>query len=288
MVLPLIEILTPKENTLMSLLGTTQATDMVHINMTDTLDTAASAAVREGEALTGRALTTPARVSNVVQVIAKTYVVTDAQKMIQHWHSEDELSRQRTKGLTDWGNSTEFDLMRSTLVSGVSGTIPKMSGVLEAISRSTTYSAQTSGTVWSASVLKGCMKANWDASNGDVATDLILGSYLKSATDDFANKTQNVITGANVREVILSTDVFETGLGKVAVHTSRYLYQSGDATGRVLGIRPDKLKIAYLQRPYVKELPSSGPYTTESVIGMLTLEVRNRTSNFYQTGLFIG
>jgi lambda repressor-like predicted transcriptional regulator len=63
----------------------------------------------------------------VVEVVAKTYVVTDAQKLIQHWHGEDELSRQRTKGLTDWSNSAEFDLMRSTLVSGVSGTVPKMS-----------------------------------------------------------------------------------------------------------------------------------------------------------------
>jgi len=224
----------------------------------------------------------------VVEVVAKTYVVTDAQKLIQHWHGEDELSRQRTKGLTDWSNSAEFDLMRSTLVSGVSGTIPKMSGVLEAISRSTTYSAQTSGTIWSASILKGCMKSVWDQSNGDVATDLILGSYLSNATDDFTNKSTNVVTGTNVREVILSTDVFETGLGKVAKHTSRYLYQSGDATGRVLLVRPEKLKIAYLQRPYVKELPATGPFTMESVIGMMTLEVRNRTSNLFQTGFNIG
>jgi hypothetical protein len=36
-VLPLIEILTPKDNTLLTLLGTVSATDMVHINMTDTL-----------------------------------------------------------------------------------------------------------------------------------------------------------------------------------------------------------------------------------------------------------
>ena len=46
-VLPLIEILTPVENTLMTLLGSTQATDMVHINMTDTLDSPGSGAVRE-------------------------------------------------------------------------------------------------------------------------------------------------------------------------------------------------------------------------------------------------
>ncbi|MEA1925853.1 MAG: hypothetical protein U9M90_01225, partial [Patescibacteria group bacterium] len=82
-------------------------------------------------------------------------------------------------------------------------------GLIEAISKSTNCTAQTSGTVWSASILKGLMKANWDNSNGDVATDLFMGSYLKDITDDFTNKTNVVADGVNEKRIITAVDVLK-------------------------------------------------------------------------------
>lgn len=287
-VMPLIEILTAQETQIFNMLGKTKAISTVHSSLVDTLATPASLAVGEGDDYTASALTTPTRLTNIVEIIAKNFRVTRTQQTVEKYSGENELSRQTKKALTEWGNAAEFDLIRSTLVSGVSGTVPKMSGIIQAISKSTNTTVQTSGTVFSASILKGLMKANIDNSNGDTATDVYMGSYLKNVADDFTNKAQYVATGHNEREIIAATDMYTTGLGKVAVHYHRYVQQTSDATGRVLAIRPEKLKIAVLESPYVdKDLARSGPYDSYAVVGSHTLEVRNQDSNWFASGFFV-
>lgn len=287
-VMPLIEILTAQETQIFNMLGKTKAISTVHSSLVDTLATPASLAVGEGDDYTASALTTPTRLTNIVEIIAKNFRVTRTQQTVEKYSGENELSRQTKKALKEWGNSSEFDLIRSTLVSGVSGTVPKMSGIIQAISKSTNTTVQTSGTVFSASILKGLMKANIDNSNGDTATDVYMGSYLKNVADDFTNKAQYVATGHNEREIIAATDMYTTGLGKVAVHYHRYVQQTSDATGRVLAIRPEKLKIAVLESPYVdKDLARSGPYDSYAVVGSHTLEVRNQDSNWFASGFFV-
>ena len=158
-------------------------------------------------------------------------------------------------------------------------------GIIRGISKSTNYTLETSGTVFSASILRGLMKANWDNSNGDVATDIFVGSYLSDKIDEFTNKANVVITGENIRTVINALDIFETGLGKVAKHTHRYVQQSDDANTRILGVRPEKLRIAYLQRPFIDTgLSRSGDYEARAVVGKLTLEILNKDSNFFADG----
>ena len=212
-------------------------------------------------------------------------MVTRTAQQIQFYHGENELARQTTKALIDWGNAAEFDLVRSTLTSGASGTAPTMDGIIRGISKSTNYTLQTSGTAFSASILRGLMKVNWDNSNGDVATDIFVGSFLSDAIDSFTNKSNVVVTGLNATAIINAVDVFETGLGKVNKHTHRYVQQSGDANARILGVRPEKLRIAYLQKPFIDtDLARSGDYDMRAVIGKLTLEIINQDSNFFADG----
>jgi len=287
-VLSLVEILTAKENWFLSNLGKTAALETTHQTQTDTLRAAASAAVAEGGDYTMLQRTTPTLMPNVVQIVAIPFAVTKTQQQIQHYHGQNELSRQTTKALMDWGNAAEFDLVRSTYVSGNSGTAPKMNGIMRGISKSTTYTLQTSGVAFTASILRGLMKNNWDNSNGDVATDIFVGSYLSNAIDEFTNKSYTVIDGSNEKSIVHAVDVFETGLGKVRKHNHRYI-QSSDATGRVLGVRPEKLKIAYLQKPFIDTgLARSGDYDKRAVVGKMTLEIRNQDSNQFSEGYNIG
>ena len=288
-VMGMVEILTAQETSIKNMIGKTKAIDTVHSTLVDTLDTAASAAVAEGADYTAAANTTPTRLTNIVEKIVKPFKVTRTQQAIDHYHGENELSRQTTKRLKDWGNSCEFDLVRSTLTSGASGTTPKMSGLIEHISKSTNTTAHTSGVTWSASIMKGLMKNNIDNSNGDVAQDIFMGSYLKDTTDDFTNKTNVVNTGLNVREIVKVVDVFETGLGKLKTHYHRYIQQSGDATGRVLAIRPEKHQMAWLIEPYIdRDLARSGAYDFYAVNGDGTLSTKNQDSNFFASGFNIG
>jgi hypothetical protein len=287
-VLPLVEILTAKENKLLTTLGKTVATDTIHFSMTDTLRTAASAAVQEGDDYTYLERTTPSKLINIVQFVAIPFRVTYAQSWSEKYTGQDELARQTTKAISDWGNAAEFDILRSTLVTGASGTTPKMNGIINAISKSTNTTAQTSGTVFSASILKGLMKANWDNSNGEVATDLFMGSYLKTVFDSFtAGSTKYMMS----KEAVVTdfVDVYDSGgFGRLRVHTHRYIQQSADATGRILALRPDKIKLAYFKQPYIHETAEAGPYTQKTVFGALTIEVRNQDSNWFASGYNIG
>jgi hypothetical protein len=288
-VLGLIEILTAKETSIHNQLGKTSASSTVHETLVDTQDTAASLAVAEGADFTNTALTTPTRLTNIVQEVKKRYSVTKIQRAIEKFQSQDEMARQRAKALVDWNNAVEYDLVRSTLVSGVSSaTAAKMKGIIQAISKSTNYTSHNSGTVWSASILKGLMKTRWDNSNGDVATDMYMGSFLSDKTDDFTNKTGIQYDGVGLKTVVTAVDVFETGFGRLAKRNHRYIQVSGtDATGRVLFIRPEKLKVAYLIRPQILDMPSSGAYDAEAVYGAMTVEVRNQDSNAYADGFDI-
>ncbi len=133
------------------------------------------------------------------------------------------------------------------------------------------------------------MKDSWTNSNGEVATDIFLGGYLRNIMDTFTYKSNVVIANGDVTKINNAVSIYETSFGTLNVHTHRYLNQSADATGRVLVLRPDKLKIAWLKKPMIDTgIARSGDYDRRAVIGKFTLEVRNKFNHVYQSGWFIG
>lgn len=285
-VLNAVEIISAREDGIFSLLGKTKAINMVHSYSTDTLLTAGSQAVEQGQDYTYSARTTPTLLTNLVEEVAIPIRVTIPQQAVQHYHGQNELERQLAKGMMEFSNAVEFDLVRSTLVSGVSGTVAKMAGIIQAISKSTNTTAHTSGTVFSATILDGLMQDNWTNSNGDVATDLYVGGIGKRITDNFIQKTNVVVNTPDVRGIVKTVTTYETAMGTVTIHKHRYVDINGtDATVRVLGIRPEKLKVAMLTAPTVQtDLAANGPYTPRAVYGSMTLETHNQDSNFFASG----
>lgn len=285
-VLNAIEILTARETQIANLIGRSRAINTIHSYLTDTLLTAASLAVSEGEDYTATEQTTPTRLTNLVEIIAKNFKVTRTQQQIEHYHGQNELQRQTRKALMDFANALEFDLVRSTLTSGLSGTAPKMAGIIAATSKSTNHTTQTSTTAWSSSILNGLMKDVWDNSNGDVSTNLFMGSVLRNATDAFTQKTNVVVNNPGGQTTIVQTvTTYETSFATLSLHTHRYVQQTSDAHERVLGINPVKLALAWLQMPFVDtDLARSGDYDNRAVVGKVTLEVHNQDSNFFADG----
>lgn len=285
-VLNAVEIVTAKETQISNIIQKSQAIALVHNYLVDTLRTAASQAVKEVDDYTNLVLTTPSRLTNVVEHIAVPFKVGRAQQKAQHYHGQNEKERQTQKALMDFGNALEFDLVRSTLVSGVSGTVPKMAGIIAAISKSTNYTSHTSTTTLVASILDGLMQLNWTNSNGDVATDLFAGAVLRNVIDNFAQKTNVVVNAPGISTIVKTVSTYQTSFGTLNVHKHRYVQQSTDAHLRLLAIRPEKLAAAWFDMPYVDtELARSGPYDFRAIAGSLTLEVRNQDSNWYADGL---
>jgi hypothetical protein len=284
-VLNSVEILSAKEDGIFSMLGKTNAIAMVHSYSTDTLATAGSLAVAEGADFVFGARTTPTLLTNLVQEMAQPIKVSRPQMAVQHFHGENELSRQMAKGLSEFSNAIEFDLVRSTLVSGASGTTPKMSGILQAISKSTNTTLHASGTVLSASILDSLMVNCWTSSNGDVATDLFVSGVGKKIIDGFTAKSNVVVNSPDIRGIVKTVTTYETSMGTLTIHKHRYIMQAGDANLRILAIRPEKLKVAFLDKPTIlTDLAKSGAYEPKAIYGSMTLEVRNQDSNFFADG----
>lgn len=287
-VLNAVEILTAKETQIFNMLGKTSAINTVHSYLTDTLRTPTlnGLAVEESADYTMSANSTPSRLTNLVEILALPFAVSRTQQNISHYHGQDELSRQTQKALMDWGNAAEFDLVRSVLASGASGTTPKMNGIIAAISKSTNYTSHTSAVAWSASILDGLILANWQNSNGDVATDIFMGGIMRKNTDYFTQKSNVVVNGPTVSSIVRTVSTYQTAFATMNIHTHRYIFVSGtDLTNRVLGIRPEKLKVAFLAKPTIDtDLARSGDYDKRAVVGKFTLEVHNQDSNFYADG----
>lgn len=284
-----VEILTARETQIFNMLGKTKAISTIHSFLVDTLRTpsANQFAVEEGSDYNMAANSTPTRLTNIVEILALPYSVSRTQQQVEHYTGQDELTRQTTKALMDWGNAAEFDLLRSTLTSGVSGTAPKLNGILAAISKSTNYTLQTSGTIWAATILDGLMQQTWNNSNADMPTELFMGSFLRKITDTFAQKTNMVVNNpAGAQTIVRTVSSYQTSFGTLNIHTHRYLQATTDLNARVLGLNPDKLKIAFLNMPVIDTgLARSGDYDKRAIVGKFTLEVHNQDTHFFCDGL---
>ncbi len=213
-VLDSVEIISAREDGIFAMLGKTNAIAMIHSYPVDTLLTPASQAVEQGQDFTYLARTSPSLLTNLVEEIAIPIRVTRPQIAVQHYHGQNELDRQLAKGLMEFTNSVEFDLVRGTQASGISGTAQTMSGIMQAISKSTNTTAQTSGTVFSASILDAYMQNCWTNSNGDVATDLFVGGIMKRVTDQFIAKSNVVVNSPDIRGIVKTVTTYETAFGK--------------------------------------------------------------------------
>lgn len=287
-VLNAVEILTAKESYILNMLGKTEAIDTVHSFLTDTLRTPASAATTEGDDYSYGARTTPTRNSNVVQHVQIPFAVTDVQSAIEHYHGRNELERQTEKALMDFANAAEFDLVRSTLVSGASGTAPKMDGIIAGISTALNTTAHTSGTTFAASILDSLVANNYTNSNGDLATDLFVGAALRRQIDGFTQKSNVVVNGPTVSTIVRTVSSYQTAFSTLMIQTHRFVQQAADGTGRILAINPDKLRVAFLERPYIdNDIARTGTAKKRSVNASMTLEVRNKNSNFFASGFLL-
>jgi hypothetical protein len=278
-----IELLTPVENLLQRSMRKSTARAMVHQWQDDTLAAAGSAAGQEYVAFTPDTLSTPSLRTNLVEHVIQSVSVTNAQQLATHESGEDEWARQVAKKMKDWSNAAEFDLLRSSLVSGISGTAPRMNGVIKTISTNAT--SHTSGTIFSESIFVGLLSNTWENSNGDAATDVLVGSLMKRKISSFTTGiTKNIDVSANKSGTMVQ--LYESDFGTVNVHLHRYIQLSADATARVLGVNMAKLYMAQLAGKGVTMTDQGVRATSRDAVidGYITLENRNEATGFFSDG----
>lgn len=283
--LDLIQDVSSDENPLSTMLGTTEAKQTTHEWMEDyTARPTSNTGSREGFEATFNDLQEPSRRRNVTQIIDETFKVSNTMSAVDNVGG-DPWAYHRDKAMERWKNRIEFALVRGALTSGASGAQPTMIGI-EAVVTSH-YTARNSGTSLSESELNAMqLDVAQDVGSGDVFDTVLTTLQLRQKISTFtAGNTRYV--DADTYKLHRKVMVYEADFGPMKIFGHKDVSVSAATPGpRVIGLREDKWRIAYLtnRRPKFTELPENGDYRAGMIVGEATLEYLAERANAQRSG----
>jgi len=268
-----------KENQLMSGLKTSVAKDILHQWLTDTLKTVGFNNYVEAAEASYADRTDPARLLNYTQIVRVGFDVSDTERAVNQAGFNDRYAYETQKALKEWKQDAEFSLVRATIVCGADATARQMRGIKDWFVAHNITS--TSGVTITETLLNDRLQDVWD--DGTEVNAIYTDMYLKRKISAFtAGATKNVET--TDRRLVNAVDVYEADAARmVKLFAHRYVTISGDVNHDLLGINEDMFRIAYLRKPFVRELAKVGDSTRGEVVGELTLECLHQDAGFLQT-----
>jgi len=278
----LLDIITnidPTETQLMTGLGQSKATNILHEFPVDTLKVPGINTNVEGsDASYSVARTNPSRKNNICQVVRIDFNVTDTEREVNHAGFQDRYAYELNKAMTEWKNDAEFSLMRAAVASGNDSTAREMNGVKNYIVTNVTA---PSGVSLSEKQLNDYVNNCWN--NGGNVDEIYVGAILKRRISSFtANATK--FEANDDRRLVNAVDVYESDFGVHKLFKHRYVTASGDTNYDIVGIENARWYTAYLREPKHVPLAKTGSATKGMIEGELTLEGRAEKSSFYTQG----
>lgn len=274
----LLDIITnidPQETQLISGLGTSMAKDIFHQFSIDTLKSVGTNAYVEATDASYADRTDPTRLNNVCQIVRVGYDVSDTERSINSAGFNDRYSYEGSKALKEWKNDAEFALVRGSLACGNNSVARQLRGLKNSLSLVTSQS----GVSLTETVLNDRFQNVWDL--GSEVNAIYSGMYLKRKISGFTAGATKQIENTD-RRLVNAVDVYQADAAKtVKLFAHRYVTISGDTNYDIIGIDEDKIKVAYLRKPFTRELAKTGDSTKGEVVGEMTLEVRHYNAGFY-------
>lgn len=279
----------PDDNPLSTLFGTTEAKATVHEWTEDYTSRPSSVnSVVEGSAATFSDLTNPTRRTNITQIIRQTYRVSDTIRSVDVAGMSDMLDYHASKAAQIWKNNLEYSIVRATIASGDSGVARQMAGIQATITSH--YTTRNSGTSLSETELNAIV---YDVAS-DVGMDqvfdmLVLPLQLRQKVSTFTAGSTKFVDASDKR-LTRPVAVYESDFNVIRIFAHKDVTSAAATPGpHVLGLREDKWKIAYLRRPTRTELAKVGSSSDGMIEGEVTVEflaerANARRSGYAQTG----
>src|SRR3990167_4367052 len=260
----------PDDNPLSTLFGTTTASGTLHEWTEDYTGrpTSVNSAV-EGSDATFSDLTNPSRRNNVTQIIRQTYRVSDTLRAVDVAGMSDMLDYQATKAAQIFKNELEYAILNATRASGDSGVARTMAGIEATVTSH--YTARLSGTSLSETELNNMVYdvAN-DVGMNDVWDMLVLPLQLRQKVSTFTAGSTKFVDASDKR-LTRPVAVYESDFNVMRVFAHKDVSSSNATAGpAVLGLREDKWKLAYLRRPERTELAKTGSSSKGMIEGEVT------------------
>ena len=282
--LDIIGDVSPDSNPLSTMLKVTSASQRTHEWLEDyqARPTANTGSV-EGAETTYDDITPPARRTNVTQIVTESVRVSDTQRAIDHAGVGDPFTYQKGRALLRWKNRQEFALVRSALSSGASGSSQTMIGIEAVVTSHTTN--RLSGTSLSETELNAMFyDVAGDVGNEDVFDIVLTTLQLRQKISTFTAGSTKYVNASDKR-LTRPIQVYESDFGVHRIFGHKDVSVSAATPGpRVLGIREDKWRIAYLRRPKFELLAKVGDRENGHIVGEVTLEYLAERANAQRTG----
>lgn len=283
----LIDIITdvsPDDNPLTTMLGTTSASQTKHEWTEDylTRPTSVSAAI-EGNAASYEDLSQPTRRLNITQIIATTFRVSGTERAVSVAGMGDPFDYQGAKALRDWKNKLEYALIQGSVASGSSGVARQMSGLQAVVT--THYTARNSGSSLSETEFNAAVAAVWADVGSEDVFDLVLVPFaLKQKISTFTAGSTRYVDASDKR-LTRPVMVYESDGGVHRIMAHKDVTSAAATPGPCfLAIKEDKYKIAYLRKPVREMLAKDGDRDNGQIVGEATLEYRAERTSWRSTG----
>lgn len=284
--LDLITDVSPDDNPLTTMLGTTVAMNTLHEWLTDYIARPTSVTyVPEGADFTYDALTTPTRVNNITAIIRRTFQVSGTHTAVKVAGQADPFEYQAARALRQWKMDAEYTLVNGARASGASGTARQMSGLANVIT--TLATARNSGTSLSETEFQDMVQDSWNQAGSEYVFDLVLVPFgLKRKIDGFTAGATKLVDASD-KKLTAPVAVYETSGGAHRIMAHRdVLASAGSVT--FVGLKEDFYKVAYLRRPERQLVPSVGDNKKGAILGEFTLQWGAERSSVLRTGYATG
>lgn len=275
--LDLITNLDFNETQLFNGLGTAVATATTHEWMTDTLKTPGLNKEVEGADATYPNRTRPVRLNNVTQIVEIGYQVTDTERAVNTAGFNDRYTYEAEKAMKEFKQDCEFSLIRGTKAVGDASTAREMDGVKSWLNNTRDGGAAA----LTETLLNDDLQSVWE--DGTEVNSIYAHMSIKRLISGFtAGNTKNV--QADDKRLVNAVDVYVADSAPmVKLFAHRYVTVSGDTNYDIVGLNDDFFRIAWLRKPFTRELAKTGDATKGQVIGELTLECLHQDAGFLTT-----
>ena len=268
--------ISPKNTQLVSGLGTSTASSIRHEWLIKTLNAVKTNAYVEGVDASYGALTNPTRIVNYTQIAREGFEVTDTERSVNTAAFADRYQQEATDALAELKNDMEFAILRGSMASGTGSAARQCRGIKRSLSLVTSQS----GVSLSEAILNDYLQNVWDNTSTEV--NAVYGDmYIKRKISGFTSGTTKNLD-ANDKRLVNSVDVYQAdAASNVKLFPHRYMTISGTDTNHdVLGINEDMFKVAYLRKPFTRELAKTGDSTKGEIVTEFTLQNDHYNAGF--------
>ena len=277
----------------MDSIPTASATAVKHEWQTEALDAPGDNVQLEGDQVTAaESATATTRLDNICQISRKLPSVTGTQEVVNKAGRKSELKHQILKRSKELKRDIEHELLDNNAKNaGNTSTARQLAGVEAWFATNTNRGANgadPAGTgadtatdgdqrAFTESQVKDVLRKIYD-SGGD--PDIIMvGPTHKQTFSTFTGNATRMIN-ATEQELNAAIFVYRSDYGDLQVVTDRFMRgHAGAGIRSALILQKDMWALAWLRRPFIKDIPLAGDAETRMILGEYTLEARNEASS---------